>query len=110
MDPSTVTLIIGIISCVVGVSTFVSGRMAKAEHNGNMEAKINQALDGISQINRKLEESSTNHHEISLLVQSHEEKIKTLFRQHDDLHTMINESNQTREVLVELLQAIKEKW
>lgn len=105
MDTATITLIAGIISCVIGVSTFVSGRMARAERNGSMETKINQALEGITSINQKLEESYREQHESDLLVRSHEERIKSLSHRIDELHKAIEDGDKTREVLIELLQA-----
>ena len=107
MDMATVTFVAGIISCIIGVSTFVNGRMTKAEQNGSMETKINQALEGITSINKKLEDSQHSQHSIELMVRSHDEQLKTLFRSNQDLQKMIDESNKTREILVELLQVIK---
>ena len=107
MNYATITLILGVIGCVVGVSTFVSGRMAKAEHNGAIEAKINQAIDGISSINRKLEALSNGQHSIDLMVRSHDEQIKTLFRQDSELRTTILEMDRTNEVLTELLHTMQ---
>lgn len=107
MDTGTITFLIGIISCVIGVSTFITGRMAKAEKNGSMETKITQALDGISSINKKLEEFSKSQHNIDLLVNSHEEQIRTLFKGQEDLRAMIDESNQTKFYLSELLNFFK---
>lgn len=77
MDAGTVTFVAGLISCVIGVSTFISGRMTKAERNGSMETKINQALEGITAINHKLEVSSHDQHAVELMVRSHEEQLKT---------------------------------
>lgn len=109
MDLGTVTFIAGVISCIIGISTFVSGRMSKAEHNGSLEEKINQALSGISSINQKLEASSRNHHEIALLVQSNTEQIKTLFTQYDELKQEINEKDNTRDALIELIHTLRSK-
>ena len=36
MDMGTITFVAGIISCIIGVSTFVSGGVAKGERNGGM--------------------------------------------------------------------------
>lgn len=108
MDGPTLTLLIGFTTCLIGVFTFISGRMEKAERNGSMETKINQALEGIADIKEKLEKSSQEHHETSLLVQSHDEKIKTLFRQDEDLHNLIHEASCTREVLMELVHTLKD--
>lgn len=107
MDPSTITLIVGVVSCGIGVSTFVSSLITKSERNGSMETKINQALKGIEAINQKLESSSNEQHNIDLLVRSHEEKIKTLFTRERELKEALDESKETREVLIELLQTVR---
>lgn len=107
MDGPTLTLLMGIISCVIGVSTFVSGRMAKAERNGSMETKIDQALDGIEDLKKKLEASANNQHAMDLMVRSHDEQIKTLFRSHTEMRAMVSENNRTHEALTELLQYVR---
>lgn len=107
LDIPTITLIIGIVGCIIGVCTFISGRMARAERNGSMETKITQALEGIESINRKLEASSLTQHNIDLTVHSHDEQIKTLFRQYSELRALHTEGDRTREVLSELLQFLR---
>lgn len=109
MDMSTVTFLAGVISCIIGLSTFITGRMSKAEQNGTMEQKINQALEGIASINRKLEQSTNEQHNMELLVRSHDEQIKTLFRTTTDLRSAIEDGERTREILAELLQTMKSK-
>ena len=109
MDAPTITLIIGIVSCFIGVSTFISGRMTKAEKNGSLETKITQALDGITSINRKLEEFSRSQHNVDLMVNSHEEQIRTLFKNMEDLKSAIEDGNQIKQCLAELLSYLKDR-
>lgn len=109
MHIESITFVAGIISCVIGVSTFISGRTVRAERNGSMETKINQALEGITAINHKLEESSHSQRDIELLVRSHDEKIKTLFREYKELQKTVEAGDKTRETLIELLQIIRAK-
>lgn len=104
---SAITLIIGIIGCIIGICTFISGRMARAERNGSMETKITQALEGIESINRKLEASALTQHTIDLTVHSHDEQIKTLFRQYSELRALHTEGDRTREVISDLLQFLR---
>lgn len=110
MDAPTITLIIGIIGCVIGVSTFVSGRMTKAERSGSMETKIDQALAGIEKLSRQLEASSTAQHSLDLLVRAHEEQLKTLFSYNTELHATISANNKTNEILMELLQFFRSHY
>lgn len=108
LDYSTITLCIGIITCVIGVSTFVSGRMTKAERSGSMETKIDQALRGIEDLKNQLRSSETNRHNTDLMVRSHDEQIRTLFRQHSELLAHISQSDKTNEVLAEILHFMKD--
>ena len=107
LDPATITFVAGITSCLIGIFTFASGCMKKAERNGTIETKITQALKGIEDINHKLETSSSEQHGISLMVQSHEEQIKTLFRYYQDTKLAAEESHKIYEVLVELIHTMR---
>lgn len=109
MDTGTITLVAGIVSCVIGVSTFITGRMAKAEQNGAMETKITQALDGITAINKKLEAFSNSQQDIQLLTRSNEERIKNLYSITDGLKEQIENVSKTNDILSDLLAIIKDK-
>lgn len=108
MDSSTITLCIGIITCVIGVSTFVSGRMTKAERSGSMETKIDQALKGIEDLKTQLRSSESNRHNTDLMVRSHDEQIRTIFRQYAELQSHIEKSDKTNDLLLEMLHFMKE--
>lgn len=108
MDTATITLIMGLISCVIGISTFISGRMAKAENDGAMETKINQALEGIESINKKLEKSTNSQHNTELTVSRHEEQLTTLFRRNEEFHMLVEEGNKTRELILQFIQALQQ--
>lgn len=108
MDSSTITLCIGIITCVIGVSTFVSGRMTKAERSGSMETKIDQALKGIEDLKTQLRSSESNRHNTDLMVRSHDEQIRTIFRQYAELQNHLAQSDKTNEILLEMLHFMKE--
>jgi hypothetical protein len=85
MDLSTITFLGGIISCIIGIATFITGMNARAQKEGVLEQKINQAIEGIEEIKKELKTTSTGQNTLALLVQSHEEKIKTLFRQFNSI-------------------------
>lgn len=107
MDASTITLVIGIIGCVIGVSTFVSSLQNKAQNTGVLEQKIEQALQGIDEIKRQVKDSSANQNSMSLTVQSHTEQIKNLFKSVDELKTRLRTVENTDKKLGEILDAIK---
>ena len=107
MDASTITLVIGIIGCVIGVSTFVSSLQNKAQNTGVLEQKIEQALQGIDEIKRQVKDSSVNQNSMSLTVQSHTEQIKNLFKSVDELKARLRTVENTDKKLGEILDAIK---
>lgn len=85
LDGATVTFLIGIISCLIGILTFVSGRISKAEQNGRLSEKLDSCVKGIEEIKSKLDAQEVvqnsqnvkiNSHE--LILNSHEEKIEKL--------------------------------
>lgn len=107
MDASTVTLIIGIIGCVIGVSTFVSSLLNKAQTNGVLEQKIEQALQGIEEIKSQVKDSATKQTDMSLTVQSHTEQIKNLYKMIDELRGRIRTVENIDGTLSKILDAIK---
>lgn len=107
MDASTITLVIGIISCVIGVSTFVSGRLDKSRQSGVLEEKINQALKGITEIKNDLKAQNKAQADLGILAKSHEEKIHTLFNNIESIRAEMNSKIQLQEVLSELLHYLQ---
>ena len=107
MDGPTITLIIGIIGCVIGVSTFLSSRQNKAQRDGVLEQKIEQALQGIQEIKKQIEDSATNQSNISLVVQSHTEQIKNLYKIQDEFKDRLNSVENRDNILNKILDAIK---
>lgn len=107
MDGPTITLIIGVVGCVIGVSTFVSSLLNKAQTNGVLEQKIEQALQGIDEIKMQVKDSSTNQTTMSLTVRSHDEQIKNLYKAIDDLKARINTVENIDGTLTQILEAIK---
>ncbi len=79
MDSQTLILLGSIIACIIGIATFVSGLNAKAQKDGVLEQKIEQAIKGIEEIKVEVKSTSKNYNTLALMVQAHEEQIKTLF-------------------------------
>lgn len=107
MDGPTITLIVGIIGCVIGVSTFVSSLQSKAQNSGVLEQKIEQALQGIDEIKKQVKDSSANQSSVSLIVNSHTEQIKTLYKSIDELKERIGISENMNMVLVDIRDTIE---
>lgn len=83
MDLSTITFLAGLVSCCIGIATFITGMNARAQKEGALEQKINQAIAGIEDIKEEMKSSNNNQNTLALLVRSHDEQIKTLFRTMD---------------------------
>lgn len=79
MDTSTITFLAGIISCLIGISTFVIGMNSRAQKNGALEQKVDQAVSGIEEIKSELKSTSQAQNSLALQTTSQEEQIKTLF-------------------------------
>lgn len=107
MDGPTITLIIGIVGCVIGVSTFVSSLLNKAQTNGALGQKIEQALKGIEEIKAQVKDSAANQSSMSLTVQSHTEQIKNLYKAIDELKARVKTVENIDVTLGKILDAIR---
>ena len=107
MDGPTITLIIGIVGCVIGVSTFVSSLLSKAQNTGALEQKIEQALQGIDEIKTQIKDSAASQTNMSLTVQSHTEQIKSLYKAIDEVKARIQTVENIDGTLAKILEAIR---
>lgn len=81
MDGATLTLLAGLISCLIGISTFIVGMNSRAQKTGILEQKINQAVTGIEEIKTELRTLSQAQNSLALQTTSQEERIGTLYAQ-----------------------------
>lgn len=77
--------------CVIGISTFVSALLTRARKDGQIEYKVDSALKGIDEIKDSLKIHNTWQESMSIKVESHEEKIETLFRKYGEAKKYIDE-------------------
>lgn len=77
MDGATLTLIIGLISCIIGILTFVSAKITKAEQNGRLSEKLDACAKGIEEIKGKLDGQEAVQNAQNVMLNSHELLIKT---------------------------------
>ncbi len=94
-----------VVACIIGVFTFVVGMNGRAKNDGVVVQKINQAIEGIEELKSDVKGLSSSQQSLALLVNSHEEQIKTLFRMADtsDVNT------QALITIMETLQRIESK-
>ena len=94
-----------VVACIIGVFTFVVGMNGRAKNDGVVVQKINQAIEGIEELKSDVKGLSSSQQSLALLVNSHEEQIKTLFRMADtsDVNT------QALITIMETLQRIENK-
>lgn len=94
-----------VVACIIGVFTFVVGMNGRAKNDGVVVQKINQAIEGIEEMKSDVKGLSSSQQSLALLVNSHEEQIKTLFRMADtsDVNT------QALITIMETLQRIENK-
>lgn len=111
MDGATITFLIGIVGCVVGVLTFISSLQNKAQNNGVLEQKIEQALQGIGEIKTQIKESTDKQAETALAIRSHSEQISALYKTVEELKLQLSTAgsiNEGFEMLAQTLRSLKE--
>lgn len=90
MTPAqTVTFICSIILCVIGVATFIASLLTKARKDGQLEYKVDAALQGIDEIKSTLNRTQMWQEGAGIKAQSHEEKITTLFTNYRSLEERV---------------------
>lgn len=95
-----VLFICSIVACLVGVLTFVVGMNGRAKNDGVVVQKINQAIDGIEELKSDVKNLSSSQQSLALLVNSHEEQIKTLFN-------MVHSSEANTQALITITETLK---
>lgn len=90
MTPSqTITFICGVILCVIGVATFVTGLVSRAKEDGALSNKVDTALKGIDEIKQTLSEQRNWRETIGIELENHEQKIDTLFKKVESIERNI---------------------
>lgn len=97
----SITFVCGVVACLIGILTFIVGMNNRAKADGEVVQKLNQAVSGISELKSDVKDIKRNQQDLALLVNSHEQQIKTLFHNIEDL-------NSTHKVLIEILNYIKQ--
>lgn len=75
MDGATVTLIIAVVTCIIGILTFVSGRLSKAERDGRLAEKLDTCVSGIGEIKAKLTAQETRQAQQDISLENHEQRL-----------------------------------
>lgn len=90
MTPSqTVTFVCGIILCVIGIATFVTGLISRAKDDGALSNKVDTALKGIDEIKQTLTAQRDWRETIGIELENHEQKINTLFNKVESIERRI---------------------
>lgn len=71
-----ITMVIGIVSCVVGVCTFVSGLVARSKAEGQTFEKINQCIKGIEEIKSDLKENTVCYNNLHIVTTELEGRLR----------------------------------
>lgn len=96
-----VLFLCSIVVCLIGVATFVVGMTGRAKKDGVLEQKINQAISGIEDIKADMKGVSNGQQSLAIVVQSHEEQIKNLYRMYDN-------SDTTKQALITIMTTLKQ--
>lgn len=85
-----IALVIGLVSCVIGVCTFVSGIVARSKSEGQTFEKINQCIKGIDEIKKDLKETTMNYNSLHTLTTEQEIRLKSCEEDIKILYKKIN--------------------
>lgn len=80
-----ITFAFGIVMSILGIISFVLGKMDRAKAEGSIETKVDIALKGIEEIKTRLNKDNEWKESTSAEIKSHDEKIKTLFSLYQEL-------------------------
>lgn len=94
-----ILFVCSVIACIIGVLTFVVGMNSRAQNEGILVQKIQQAIDGIEELKVEVKSVAASEQSLALTVQAHEEKIKTLFK-------MANSVEASTEALVSISKSL----
>lgn len=89
-----------IVACLVGVLTFIVGMLGRAKNDGILVQKLNQAIEGIKELQTDVKAVASSEQSLALTVQSHEEKIRTLFNR-------IDKSDTYTQALLTVMESLK---
>lgn len=80
----SVLFLCSLAACLTGILTFIVGMKSRAKNEGILQQKLEQALSGIEEIKKDVRANAIEQNNQALLLQSHEEKIKSIFHQLED--------------------------
>lgn len=75
---SIITVAISFTMCVIGILTFVSGRLSKAEKEGRLAEKLDTCCRGIDEIKAKLTSQENTQNQQNLALEQHEQRLRAL--------------------------------
>lgn len=79
MDVSgVITIAISFTMCLIGVLTFISGRLSKAEKEGRLAEKLDTCCKGIDEIKAQLAAQDHIQNKQNIALEQHEQRIRNL--------------------------------
>lgn len=88
MSPiSIIGCVVGIISCLIGVGTFVSAQITKAKQDGMVLAKVDQCVANTEEIKKDMKEKNK---EIDTVIDQHTQEIAKLNVKMDVVYSKLN--------------------
>lgn len=80
LDTATISLIVGIVTSIIGISTFVSGMIGRAKQDGVLSANVEACVIGVSEIRKTLREMSCSNAVYNTKVDKLEVRVENLER------------------------------
>lgn len=90
MDTLTISIIISIVGCFVGLAGWLSGRDKKISNDSEWRGSVNTKLDTIIGINKDVDELKKNYSEVDKKIAVVEASAKQAHHRIDDIYNKLN--------------------
>ena len=91
MDISTISTLISILMCVIGIATFVTGMITRAKSDGELTANIKFCAVGIDELKKMFNELRQSRNDDAKELAKHAERLDVLEKEVEKLRKRVGE-------------------
>jgi len=86
----TITFVIGVVMCILGICTFVVGMLSRAKQDGALNAKVDNAIQGIAEIQATLKDQRNWREDIGVRIGEITKELEFMNHEIKELKQAIN--------------------
>lgn len=75
---SVITLIFGLITCIIGILSFVASRIKNAEANGRIAEKLDACLKSIDEVKSEVKAQTIAQNNQNIILERHSQQIEAI--------------------------------